>query len=96
MAKSNEERLRRELEILKAQIRSSSTLNQKPQDKRVELPKTGELLPESAKTVKTSYALNYDEIKSELKKTVSFSLLIGSIIVLLYLTEDKWLSLIKF
>ncbi|OGC50374.1 hypothetical protein A2716_04170 [candidate division WWE3 bacterium RIFCSPHIGHO2_01_FULL_40_23] len=89
MPKKNEAKLRRQIEILKAQVKS-------PQPTKIEVVKQAEFKTLKQETKKISYELNIPKIKNDLNKTLIFS--IGALIILLalYFTEPKWINLIKF
>lgn len=102
MAKGSEEKLRRQLEILKAQIKSNpiqvaATTTKPDYTKQTinQITKEGNNKP-SRTPQNVSYELNYKKIRTELTKTFIFSTLMLVLLFTLYLTESKWLSLIKF
>ncbi len=94
MKKSNEQKLRRQLEVLKAQAPSAPVSSQK-QTKPTEL--SADTKVSQAKPKVTSAAtLDYAEIKKDLIKTGVFSIITLAIIIALFKTEASWIDLIKF
>ncbi len=95
MSKGNEKNLRRQIEILKAQVRAS----QGPSGKPI-LPTTEKTFTQDQKTPTqvakhTRYDLNYVVIKQELKKTLVFSTVIIISLFILKITYLKWAILLK-
>lgn len=83
--KSSEEKLRREIEILRAQIKTG----------KISIPQKAE---ESTKikTKSDSYNLDIPKIKADIVKTYIFTVIALATLIALYLTEAKWINLIKF
>lgn len=96
MSRKNEQKLRRQLEVLKAQLKSEAA----PMRRQVQTaPPT--LSPVETPTLKpqlkqTSYTLDFAKIKSDMKKTLIFSIFTISLLLSLYFTQGRWVHLIKF
>lgn len=95
MSKVSEKNLRRQIEILKAQVRTTQGSVGK-----TALPVIEKSFTQVAKTggiqaKHTRYDLNYDLIKMELRKTLVFSTVIITVLFVLKVTYLKWAVLLK-
>ncbi|MBI4091312.1 hypothetical protein HY419_01005 [candidate division WWE3 bacterium] len=90
MSKKNDAKLRRQLEILKAQLRTSTVQKGAPAVNAS--PET----QKNAKEFKKVNELDIAKIKTDLLRTIIFSAFSFAAILALYLTQNRWLSFIKF
>jgi hypothetical protein len=94
MKRSNEQKLRRQLEVLKAQANTVGTV--KKVENTTSVAQSKEELPKSKVRVSQSETLNYADIKKDLLVTTVFSVVTLIAIIVLYKTEASWIGYIKF
>ncbi|MEK7595075.1 MAG: hypothetical protein AAB443_00580 [Patescibacteria group bacterium] len=91
-------KLRRQVEILKAQLNSKAdTIKQQTIEKASQPDlRTAVKILKKGEDNNKSYALNINEIKKDLLKTLFF--LIASVLMIstLAVSQNKWITLIKF
>lgn len=99
MSKKSEEKLRRELEILKAQMRSANNnigVQQTPRAPEASTTTFKPVVGAKSTSISSAPTLDLKKIRSELTQTLFFSVAATALLVALFLTESRWLNLIKF
>lgn len=95
MKKSKDQKLRRQLEVLKAQVNTTKVVSEK-QSSVVAKTQEGQKSTNPVKINSSTINLNYAEIKRDLLKIAIFSIFTTASILILYFTEQRWINLIKF
>ena len=96
MGKKKEEKLRRQIEVLKAQIRTSKEVRHAPVTEVLTKGASSQKQTSQDQIKQASHNLDYKKIKSGLAKTLFFSVSATLVLILLYIFENRWLGLIKF
>lgn len=94
MKRSSEQKLRRQLEVLKAQANTVGMV--KKVENTTTVTQSKEELPKNKVRVSQTETLNYAEIRKDLFVTAIFSVVTLIAIIALYKTEASWIGYIKF